>query len=123
MKLYYDAAYGLLFICAGLGIGYFDAYIQTNRLKRSRIDDDVAPFILLEHGNFDAYSQSHNLRQLVLILTTDIHGSLYMSSFIGERLKILHHTEETFPPLSCHLRNSEDITPCVTRLPLKTNRL
>ena len=32
MKLYYDAAYGLLFICAGLGIGYFDAY------------DDVAPF-------------------------------------------------------------------------------
>ena len=26
MKLYYDAAYGLLFICAGLGIGYFDAY-------------------------------------------------------------------------------------------------
>ena len=27
MKLYYDAAYGLLFICAGLGIGYFDAYV------------------------------------------------------------------------------------------------
>ena len=26
MKLYYEAAYGLLFICAGLGIGYFDAY-------------------------------------------------------------------------------------------------
>ncbi len=26
MKLYYDAAYGLLFICAGLVIGYFDAY-------------------------------------------------------------------------------------------------
>ena len=26
MKLYYDAAYGLLFICDGLGIGYFDAY-------------------------------------------------------------------------------------------------
>ena len=25
MKLYYDAAYGLLFICASLGIGYFDA--------------------------------------------------------------------------------------------------
>ena len=29
MKLYYDAAYGLLFICAGLGIGYFDAYIES----------------------------------------------------------------------------------------------
>ena len=29
MKLYYDAAYGLLFICAGLGIGYFDAYIKN----------------------------------------------------------------------------------------------
>lgn len=29
MKLYYDAAYGLLFICAGLGIGYFDAYKIT----------------------------------------------------------------------------------------------
>ncbi|MBE6099315.1 MAG: hypothetical protein E7197_04605 [Anaerovibrio sp.] len=28
MKLYYDAAYGLLFICAGLGIGYFDAYLE-----------------------------------------------------------------------------------------------
>ena len=28
MKLYYDAAYGLLFICAGLGIGYSDAYGQ-----------------------------------------------------------------------------------------------
>lgn len=32
MKLYYEAAYGLLFICAGLGIGYFDAYkLCTNR--------------------------------------------------------------------------------------------
>lgn len=29
MKLYYDAAYGLLFICAGLGIGYFDAYVGS----------------------------------------------------------------------------------------------
>ena len=29
MKLYYDAAYGLLFICAGLGIGYFDAYASA----------------------------------------------------------------------------------------------
>ena len=29
MKLYYDAAYGLLFICAGLGIGYFDAYLRA----------------------------------------------------------------------------------------------
>ena len=29
MKLYYDAAYGLLFVCAGLGIGYFDAYEIT----------------------------------------------------------------------------------------------
>ena len=28
MKLYYDAAYGLLFISAGLGIGYFDAYFM-----------------------------------------------------------------------------------------------
>ena len=32
MKLYYDAAYGLLFICAGLGIGYFDAYDFTTNL-------------------------------------------------------------------------------------------
>ena len=32
MKLYYDAAYGLLFICAGLGIGYFDAYQQTKKV-------------------------------------------------------------------------------------------
>ena len=31
MKLYYDAAYGLLFICAGLGIGYFDAYAVINQ--------------------------------------------------------------------------------------------
>ena len=37
MKLYYDAAYGLLFICAGLGIGYFDAYKEnTSNLKFSR---------------------------------------------------------------------------------------
>lgn len=34
MKLYYDAAYGLLFICAGLGIGYFDAYIKRKRLLK-----------------------------------------------------------------------------------------
>ena len=32
MKLYYDAAYGLLFICAGLGIGYFDAYRENSNL-------------------------------------------------------------------------------------------
>ena len=32
MKLYYDAAYGLLFICAGLGIGYFDAYFDYVRI-------------------------------------------------------------------------------------------
>ena len=29
MKLYYDAAYGLLFICAGWCIGYFDAYCKN----------------------------------------------------------------------------------------------
>ena len=29
ITLYYDAAYGLLFICAGLSIGYFDAYEVT----------------------------------------------------------------------------------------------
>ena len=29
IPLYYDVAYGLLFICAGLGIGYFDAYRQN----------------------------------------------------------------------------------------------
>ena len=33
MKLYYDAAYGLLFVCAGLGIGYFDAYIVSVKYK------------------------------------------------------------------------------------------
>lgn len=31
MKLYYDAAYGLLFICAGLGIGFFDAYDRAEQ--------------------------------------------------------------------------------------------
>ena len=35
MKLYYDAAYGLLFICAGLGIGYFDAYVIGVRADAS----------------------------------------------------------------------------------------
>ena len=35
MKLYYDAAYGLLFICAGLGIGYFDAYLENRLLLGS----------------------------------------------------------------------------------------
>lgn len=35
MKLYYDAAYGLLFICAGLGIGYFDAYEIAKRSGKS----------------------------------------------------------------------------------------
>ena len=34
MKLYYDAAYGLLFICAGLGIGYFDAYNIFRKLNK-----------------------------------------------------------------------------------------
>ena len=54
MKLYYDAAYGLLFICAGLGIGYFDAYVcgdliyilttvityQLNSLSKIKIHSD-----------------------------------------------------------------------------------
>lgn len=36
MKLYYDAAYGLLFICAGLGIGYFDAYGYMSPMEYRR---------------------------------------------------------------------------------------
>ena len=37
MKLYYDAAYGLLFICAGLGIGYFDAYYAVELYKEQKV--------------------------------------------------------------------------------------
>lgn len=42
MKLYYDAAYGLLFICAGLSIGYFDAYEVTK---------PFAPWILVKRDD------------------------------------------------------------------------
>ena len=37
MKLYYDAAYGLLFICAGLGIGYFDAYQSFPEFRENSV--------------------------------------------------------------------------------------
>ena len=60
MKLYYDAAYGLLFICAGLGIGYFDAYGKS-------LIYDVISMIFIKHVEYYLVRNVVNVKSILFL--------------------------------------------------------